>query len=62
MSTDPRFSPPTTPKSAVVHPMRRDGKHMVEFVFPISGRRIRKLIAAAELNEKTAGYAIHYAR
>jgi hypothetical protein len=61
MMNDPRFTPPTTPKSAIVHPIRRDGKHIVEFVFPVSGRRLRKLVLAADLKTATEGYAVHVA-
>jgi hypothetical protein len=62
--SDIRFEAPTAPMSAYVRPVRRDGKHIVEFVYPISGRRIRKLIATADLQAQTTdkGYALIYAR
>jgi hypothetical protein len=56
---DARFAQPNPPnKRAVIGPLRRDGRFPVTFVYPISGRSIRKLIPAAELETVTAGYAV----
>jgi len=36
--------------------LRKDGKYAVEYVFPLSGRRLDKIITAEELlRERTAG-------
>ncbi len=52
--------PVQAPKKAFVHPVRKDGKRPVTFVFPISGARIKKLIPAAELEKATAGFIVVY--
>jgi DNA-dependent RNA polymerase auxiliary subunit epsilon len=39
-----------------VRKLRRDGKYAVEYVFPLSGQRLNKIISADELQrERTAG-------
>jgi len=43
---------------AYVHPARKDGRHPVTFVYPVSGRRIRKLIPADRLDAMTRGYVV----
>jgi hypothetical protein len=45
------------PKSAYVQARRADGKYMVVFTFPISGRQIRKIMTAAQI-DALVGYQI----
>ena len=42
---------------AYVHQIRKDGKFPVTFVYPISGRKLSKLLSADQLRaEKLTGY------
>ncbi len=45
-----------------INSMRRDGKVAVTYVFPISGKRLRKLLTLAQLDEEKASgkYFIRY--
>ena len=54
--------PITAPRRAFVHPARKDGRHPVTFVFPISGKTIKKLIPASELEATIAGYQVIHVR
>ena len=49
---------PLPQKRAFVHPIRKDGKYPVTFVYPVSGTRLKKLIPAADLDAKLVGYDV----
>lgn len=47
---------PVPDQRLYVRKLRKDGKYAVEYVFPLSGRRLDKIITAEELlRERTAG-------
>ena len=55
-----KMTQPDIPPRAYIDPVRRDGKVLVTFVFPLSGRKIKKLIPVAQVQEKTKDYSVIY--
>jgi hypothetical protein len=57
--TDFRFPHEAPQKRMFIHPLRRDGKFPVSFVFPLSGRCIKRLLSPDQLEaERAKGYLV----